>query len=338
MRLGLAVLALLLASPAVAQTPNRIATAPAASPAYQPPRTPDGRPDFQGVWSNKWLTPVEKSGRIAALVATPEEERIIVDGARKMAKQLGDYANDPEAGDPDAHALTKVRGEYRTRMVVAPEDGALPYSPEGVKAMQAQQSWFSARVMRGVADGPEDRLTWERCLAGMGQAPLLYGWAVGALRRVVQTRDALVIHSEAGGETRIIRIGGEPLPSGMRSFIGDSVGQWEGDTLVVDTTGFRKEDSFRMSVTGRPIMVGPQARVIERFTRISADELNYQFTVEDPVNYSKPWLAEYSMARSSEAMFEFACHEGNYGLANILSGARAIEQRKAAAAPVKGRQ
>ncbi len=336
MRLGLAILVLLFAAPAFAQTSSKTAVTPIATPAYQPPRTPDGRPDFQGVWSNKWLTPVEKSSRISTLSATPEEERVIVAGARKMAKQLGDYANDPEAGDPDAHALTKVRGEYRTRMVVTPEDGALPYSPEGVKAMQAQQSWFSARVMRGVADGPEDRLTWERCLAGMGQAPLLYGWAVAALRRVVQTKDTLVIHSEAGGETRFIRIGGEPLPSGMRSFIGDSVGHWEGDTLVVETTGFRKEDSFRMSVTGRPIMVGSEAKVVERFTRVSAEELNYQFTVEDPVNYSKPWLAEYSMARSTEPMFEFACHEGNYGLANILSGARVVEQRKAAASAKGG--
>jgi hypothetical protein len=181
--------------------------------------------------------------------------------------------------------------------------------------------------MRGTGDGPEDRLTWERCLAGMGQAPMLYGWGVAGMRRIVQTGDALVIHSEGGGETRIIRIGGAPLPDGMSSFIGDSVGRWEGDTLVVETTGFRADDQFRMSVSDRPIMVAPTSKVVERFERVSATELNYRFTVEDEAIYAKPWLAEYAMMASAAPMYEFACHEGNYGLANILSGQRAIERR-----------
>jgi hypothetical protein len=300
-----------------------------AQASYQPPRTPAGHPDFQGVWSNKWLTPLEKTGAVTTLTVTPEQASAIVGMARKMAKQISEVANDPEAGDPDAHSLAVVRGEYRTRQIVEPADGMLPYTPEAMKTVAAYQGQF-VQLMMGKADGPEQRLIWERCLGGMGQAPLLYAWAINGNRRIVQTRDALVINSEAGGDTRIIRIGGEKLPASMRSFIGDSTGRWEGDTLVVETTGFRPDDQFRVFITGRPMLVSPDSRVIERFTRVGADELNYQFTVEDPKVYAKPWLAEYSMTTSREPMFEFACHEGNYGLSNILSGQREIERRTAA--------
>jgi hypothetical protein len=166
----------------------------------------------------------------------------------------------------------------------------------------------------------------------MGQAPLQYAWSINGNRRFVQTRDALVIHSEAGGDTRIIRMGSGRPKALFASFTGDSIGRWEGDTLVVETVGFRPEDSFRIFVTGRPIIVSTEAKVIERFTRVSATELNYQFTVEDPKTYAGPWLGEYSMITATEPMYEFACHEGNYGLENILKGQREIERRAAARA------
>jgi hypothetical protein len=323
----LAGLAWLIATPAFAQAASQI------------PRTPEGKPDFQGVWENRWLTRMEKGGALSTLAVTPEQADTIVKSIRAMAKQVAEFANDPEAGDPDAHSLTVVRGEHRTRMLIEPEEGALPYTPEALKAVQKHQAWFSQRVMRGTGEGPEDRLMWERCLAGMGQAPMLYGWGVASMRRIVQTKDALVIYSEAGGETRVIRIGGANRPVAMTSFIGDAVAHWEGDALVVETTGFRSDDQFRNSVFDRPIIVGPKSKVVERFERVSDSELNYRFTVEDPEIYSKPWLAEYSMMASKAPIFEFACHEGNYGLANILSGQREIERRAAAkAAPAKGGQ
>ena len=325
MRIIFAALALVFAAPAVAQ-------APAAPASYSPPRTPEGRPDFQGQWSNKWLTPLEKAGAFNSLVISPEQAKVVVASIRRMAKQIGELANDPEAGDPDAHSLAVVRGEHRTRMLVEPADGMLPYTPEALKKVVAFQAGF-IQMMQGKADGPEGRMIWERCLGGMGQAPLLYAWAINGHRRIVQTQDALVIHSEAGGDTRIIRIGGEALPDAMRSFVGDSVAHWDGDTLVVETTSFRADDMFRIFITGRPIMVGPSSKVIERFARMGPDELNYQFTVEDPSIYAKPWLAEYSMMTSTEPMYEFACHEGNYGLTNILQGQREIERRKAMKAP-----
>lgn len=315
---ALAALAMWTAFPAQAQSP------------YDPPRLADGRPDFTGEWSNQWLTPVEATLISRTLVVTPAQATAIVGMIRAAAKALGEAGLDPEAVDPDSHSLAIVRGEPRTRLIIDPVDGLLPYTPEALKEVQAQQARFRRQVQGQEADDPEQRIIWERCLAAMGQAPLLFTWGVAMNRRLVRTPDALVIWSEGGGETRIVRIGGKPLPSAMRSFLGDSIGHWEGDTLVVETTGFKPEDPFRLSIVGRPIMVGPDSKVVERFTRIAEGELVYQFTVVDPAIYAKAWLAEYSMTASTVRTFEFACHEGNYGLPNILKGARAADRAKAA--------
>ncbi|MBI1359414.1 MAG: hypothetical protein GC155_03925 [Alphaproteobacteria bacterium] len=294
---------------------------------YQPPRTPDGRPDFQGVWSYRFLTPVEKAlGN--DLVVSPDREKQLVALIRRAARALGEAGLDPEAVDPDSHSLARVKGEYRTRQIVEPADGLLPYTPEALKLVTARQVEFRKQFSGALSDGPEQRLTWERCLAGMGQAPLMTTWAINMARRIVQTKDDVVIWSEAGGETRIIRIGGKPGPSEIRTFLGESVAHWDGDTLVVETTGFRPDDGYRLSIgVGRPILIGPDSKVVERFSRVSDDELLYQFTVVDPAIYARPWLAEYSMLRSDERTYEFACHEGNYGLADILKGARMTERR-----------
>jgi hypothetical protein len=311
-----------IAGSALAQT-----TAP-----YEPPRLADGRPDLQGEWSYQFLTPVEKAlGN--DLVVSPQRAAQLVDLIRKMAKVIGEAALDPEAADPDSHSLAIVRGENRTRQIVAPADGLLPFTPEAAKQAAARMALFRQQISGRHGDGPEERLTWERCLAGMGQAPLMTSWAINMVRQIVQTPKDLVVWSEAGGETRIVHIGGAPLPTAMRSFLGDSVGRWDGDTLVVETTGFRSDDAYRLSVgVGRPILVGPDSKVVERFSRIADGELLYQFTVEDPAIYAKPWLAEYSMKRTSEPMYEFACHEGNYSLPGILKGARMGEKRAAQAA------
>jgi hypothetical protein len=328
---------------ALAQTPAQppkprspAAPSPAAAkapPAYKPPRLADGHPDLGGDWANKWLTPVEKTALGNDLSVTPERAAAYVKLIRMTAARLGEAALDPEAVDPDSQSLAVVKGQYRTRLIVEPADGLLPYTPEALKAVTARQALFAQQFSGKIADDPEGRLTWERCLAGMGQAPLMITWAISMVRRIVQTPDALVIWSEAGGETRVVRIGGKPQPSAIRTFLGDSVGHWEGDTLVVETTGFRSDDSFRLAIVGRPIMVGPDSKVVERFSRVADGELLYQFTVVDPAIYAKPWLAEYSMVRTTEAMYEFACHEGNYGLPDILKGARMNEKRAALVAP-----
>ena len=301
------------------------------SPAYQPPRLADGHPDLQGDWSNKWLTPVEKTALGNDLSVTPERAAAYVKLIRMAAARLGEAGLDPEAVDPDSQSLAVVKGQYRTRLIVDPADGFLPYTPDALKAVTARQALLAQQFSGKNAEDPEGRLTWERCLAGMGQAPLMITWAISMVRRVVQTPDALMIWSEAGGETRIVRIGAKLQPSTIRSFLGDSIGHWEGDTLVVETAGFRPDDSFRIAIVGRPIMVGPDSKVVERFSRVGPGEMLYQFTVIDPTIYAKPWLAEYSMVRTTDAMYEFACHEGNYGLPDILKGARMNEKRAVAA-------
>jgi hypothetical protein len=301
--------------------------------ASNPPRIA-GHPDFTGEWSNQWLTPLEATPISRTLGVTPAQAKMLVGMIRAAAKSLGEAGLDPEAVDPDSSSLAIVRGEHRTRLVIDPPDGLLPYTPEALKLVQAQQALFRRQVQGKEADNPEQRISWERCIQAMGQAPLLFTWGIAMNRRMVQTPDALVIWSEAGSETRIIRIGGKPLPAAVRSYLGDSIGRWEGDTLVVETTGFKPEDQFRLSIVGRSVMVAPASKVVERFTRIAAGELLYQFTVVDPDIYTKPWLAEYSMTASQAPTYEFACHEGNYGLPNILKGARAAE-RMAAAKPAK---
>lgn len=307
------------------------ASASAQQAAYNPPRI-DGRPDLTGEWSNQWLTPLEATPISRSLSVSPAQAKMLVGLMRSAAKSIGEAGLDPEAVDPDSSSLAIVRGEHRTRLVIDPPDGLLPYTPEAQKLVQAQQALFRRQVQGQEADNPEQRMSWERCIQAMGQAPLLITWSIAMNRRLVQTPDALVIWSEAGGETRIVRIGGKPLPAAVRSYLGDSVGHWEGDTLVVETTGFKPEDQYRLSIVGRPVMVAPASKVVERFTRIAAGELLYQFTVVDPAIYAKPWQAEYSMTSSEARTYEFGCHEGNYGLPNILKGARAAERTKAAAA------
>jgi hypothetical protein len=171
-----------IAGSALAQT-----TAP-----YEPPRLADGRPDLQGEWSYQFLTPVEKALG-DDLVVSPQRAAQLVDLIRKMAKVIGEAALDPEAADPDSHSLAIVRGENRTRQIVAPADGLLPFTPEAAKQAAARMALFRQQISGRHGDGPEERLTWERCLAGMGQAPLMTSWAINMVRQIVQTPKDLVV-------------------------------------------------------------------------------------------------------------------------------------------------
>ena len=151
---------------------------------------------------------------------------------------------------------------------------------------------------------------------------------------MVETPDNLVIHSEGSSDLRIFGIGAPRRPEAVRSRGGDSIARWEGDTLVVETTHIRSESPIRISVGFTPLLLRDNATLIERFTLVSKDELLYQFTVDDPEIYARPWLAEYSMMRTTGRQFEMACHEGNYSLTNILQGSREQDRRKAAPSSV----
>jgi hypothetical protein len=214
-------------------------------------------------------------------------------------------------------------------MVVDPPNGKIPpLTPEAQKRFAERMASFRRGDGGGPADGPEMRSLGERCILSFGSSagppmiPLLYNNNY----QIVQTRDTVVILVEMVHDARIVRIGGEHRPAGVRTWMGDSIGHWDGDTLVVETTNFRKDQSFRGS--------SESLKVTERFTRVAANQILYHFTVEDPATFTRPWSGEVAMNATGEKIYEYACHEGNYALPGILAGARAQEEeaaRKAAA-------
>lgn len=289
--------------------------AQAQEPAYRPDRTPDGRPDFQGVWTNRWITPLERPPTLTSLVITPDA------GARlhqTMLERL--HTTDPLSPDYawDFTGPLVIRGEVRSSLVIEPADGRLPYTTEG----RARRTAFAA-PFSGDAD-PEQRGLNERCLmAGSGYAPFLSIPAAN-IRRIIQTSDTILFHTESFEQLRIIPLDGRKGPAIPRG--GSSQAHWEGDGLVVVTTDFLESDRFRISPTST-FAISPKTRITENFALIAPDEILYRYTVEDPLLYSRAWTAESLLTRTGDRMFEFACHEGNYGLAGILSGARAVERR-----------
>ncbi len=276
------------------------------------PRTASGRPDFQGVWGWAFLTGMERPHGFKNLVVTPEQ-------APALVKEI--IAHYPVVIDPEfqlqgVRALSVVGGAMRSSLVVTPSDGQLPFTEAALAAMKRVDD----RENPGF-DDPEERSTSDRCLAGMGQPPIrtLPGFIP---LQIVQTKNDLVVMVEDVQGFRDIHLDGAPPPRDvMRTFDGWSAGRWDGDTLVVETTHLRADDPTREYI-GRSIMVSPQSRVVERLTFVSRDEILYQFTVEDPALYTQPWLAEFVMHRSDKRTYEYACHEGNYGLVNILKAGR----------------
>ena len=288
-----------------------------AQEAYQPPRTPDGHPDFGGVWSTTFMTSLSRPGFHKTLVISEEE-------ALKGVEIFGSAA--PDLVDPDFHThratgALKVRGEYRSSLLVLPENGKMPLS-EKAKKLAEHLDWMDSEAH----DHPEERPTFDRCLAGSGQPPIR-PFTQALVNLFVQTPDALVIMTEDVAGLRVVHLDGRaPPPAVLTAHGGWSTGRWEGDTLVVETTHVRAEDSTR-PVFGGTILFEPDSKLIERFTRVSPTELVYQFTVEDADLYTAPWLAEYSFTLDDTQFYEFACHEANYSMVNILLGGRVQARR-----------
>jgi len=221
--------------------------------------------------------------------------------------------------------LPIVRGQRRTRAVVRPADGRLPYTPAVRKEAE------SPPAEGPPLDNPENLQNSERCLVGQGQPPLA-SFTLDNQIQIVRTKDAVVILEEYGDDLRIIPLKGGHGPAVLTSRLGDSVGHFEGKTLVIETIGMPDADRYRLAPT---LIVPGASKVIERLTPISDKELLYQFTVVDPAAFTAPWLGEFSWFRTDLPMYEHACHEGNYSMANELSGARhdeAVAKTKAAAA------
>jgi hypothetical protein len=285
---------------------------------YRAPIGPDGHPDLQGVWSANWLTTLERPAAFSSLVITAEQEAAWLPGMLKARADAELY--EATVAYPSARSLAIVRGERRTSFIVDPRDGKMPITEAG-RARMAQ----NVPVNRPT-DNAEDRTPNERCLAGHGRAGTLIA-PLGNAQLVVQSPGHVVIWMENFSDLRVLPIDGRTQGAGMASWHGVRSARWEGQSLLIETTGFRADDQARSLPLSR-FPISPKTRIAERYTRISEDELLYQFSVQDPDLYTRSWSAEYSLRRSNIRLLESGCHEGNYALANILRGARVIEQRE----------
>ena len=283
---------------------------------YRVPRTEEGHPDLQGVWSTRFNTPLERPEGLP-LVLSPEQAA----GFAQAAVRFLEGNADPDIDRLGPPVLAVVNGEYRSSIITHPENGVLPYNELG--AQRAAHVYFG-----GVGyDGPEQRPGVERCTEAWGSPPMR-AFTYQLFHGFVQAADAVVIASEELASLRVIHMDGKSLPDAIRSFDGHSVGRWEGDTLVIETTHYSDTNPERAS-TGRPMLISSEARVTERFTRTSETELNYQYSIDDPKYYTESWRGEFSfILEESDHIYEYACHEGNYSMVGALRGQRSIDARE----------
>jgi hypothetical protein len=283
-----------------------------------------GQTDLQGIWSNATITPLEQPSELASKTTFTEEE------AAAYEKQVMDRNNvDHRSQNAEADVTlgynnfwwdrgTKVISSRRTSLIVDPSDGRIPeLTPEAQKRVQKARAWMAEHA----TDGPEGRSLSERCIVWTTAGPPMLPGPYNNNFQIFETRDRVVILNEMIHDARVIPLDGRPhLASNIRQLMGDSRGHWEGHTLVVDTTNFSGKSSVRGS--------DENLHLTERFTRISPDTSLYEFTVDDPTAFTKPWTAQIPVTKTKGPIFEYACHEGNYAMTDILAGARAAEQRK----------
>ncbi len=301
--------------------------APVSAADYHAPRNALGQPDLQGVWNTHFFLPMEARPDMPSLTLSEADATAYARKLNAEAGKLAIFAQDPEVAeiraDPGRSDLAIVRGQRRTRQVVQPADGMMPLTPSARGQLRFIEQLLRTQTEPPFPkDDPEVRPNWERCVVGWGQPPVTSTSDINP-RQIVQTKDAVVILSEYGPDLRIVPFTDRHGSLSMAGPLGDAIAHWEGDTLVIETVGLPAKDAIRPFPT---LFVPASAKVIERYTRVSKTELLYQYTVVDPSIYTAPWLAEYSLFASPKPIYEFACHEGNYSLPNILAGARAAEK------------
>ena len=321
-----AAIAVQLASTGFAQAPTS-ATNPASSP-----RTAWGAPDLRGIWDFRTITPLERpkdlSGQqvLTETEAEEQEER----AARRRAEAGSKVIPERCIGSPNFVDCvgsynqfwfdrgTEVLADRRTSLIVDPPDGRIPELTPAAK----QRAEAVAEIRRRPPRGPEDRRVGARCIVGFNSGPPMSPSAYNNNMQLFQTPEYVAILNEMVHDARIIPLDGRShLPSQIRQWMGDSRGHWSGDTLVVETTNLTDQTMFKGS--------GMNMRVIERFKRVDADTLLYEYTIDDPESFVRQWTAVFPMRRTEGPIFEFACHEGNYSMFNMLSGARADEKAAA---------
>ncbi|MFK7865290.1 MAG: hypothetical protein AB8B95_13810 [Pseudohongiellaceae bacterium] len=301
---------------------------------YEPPRTASGKPDLQGNWTNSALTTMQRA-------ATYEDVGLVIPPARIEELTAGHHQNVRQATDDNqvqgelptgedlgrgrgynafwvdpGSRFGRVKGEARTSWITVPESGRIPYSDQGNELRRQNRATFSGN------DGPEGRALGERCLIGFGSTggPPMNNVLYNNMYQIVQTDDYLMIMVEMVHDARIIPIDSEHRPEELEPWLGDSVAHWEGDTLVVETVNLHPQQAPRNVAA-----LSKQGKIIERFSRYSAEQILYEFEVTDPVYYTQTWRGEMAFNATETKPYEYACHEGNYGLPGILGGARRLE-------------
>jgi hypothetical protein len=312
-------------------TPSRAATPAKDSKSWTPPRTPDGHPDLQGYWTNGTYIPLERPKELGDKEFYTEAEALAFE-KKKVAEEHSQAADDIHYDNViwQGDKWAKGAANLRTSIVFDPPDGHLPpLSAEGEK--RAAELKAAARD-REASVSAESRSLGERCVTWGADGPPMLGSTYNANYQILQAGDSVVILTEMIHSARTILMDGRPhVAANIHELGGDSRGRWEGDTLVVDTTNFNDETNFRgpPATARQDIFSSSQLHVTERFTRVSDDTIVYRFTVEDPGTWTRPWSGETLMRKAKGPIFEYACHEGNYGLTDILEGARRAEAKAA---------
>jgi hypothetical protein len=308
-----------------------------------------GVPNLEGVWTNITMSRFERAPEFGGRLVMTEAEVAKLEGVAAARAELGAKPTDPKAtvkdlpndcsngrswcnvnaawGDNEAHVM-RVNGQPRTSLITFPADGRVPWRPEKRPQVVADDPVLGPGV--GVMDNPEDRPLPERCLVsqnfrnGALMTPTLYNNNM----QIVQAKDTVAILVEMSHEARLVRLNAKHRTDGIRPWFGDSIGRYEGPTLVVETTGFNPAQLTRES---------PKLKLTERFTRVGKDRVLYQFTVDDPDTYTQTWGGEYEFAASPGQIYEYACHEGNRGMEGLLSGARHAEKEAQQVRPTANR-
>ena len=302
-----------------ASLPRTVIAQTATAISRSSPRTPWGDPDLQGLWTNTTTTPLERPDDLKGKQVFTDEE--LPEQDRRVAERVS-FDRAPRAGNPGTYNEFWVeRGSLskRTSLIVEPPDGRLPpLTPEEQKRTAER----TAARKTSPADGPEVIGVFTRCITRGMPGAMMPGF-YNHNYHILQTPGYVVILVEMVHDARIIPLDGRPhVGQNIRQWLGDSRGRWEGNTLVVETTNF-------VNITDRNIAnfgTSETARVIERFTRVDADTIDYQITINDPATYTKPWTAAIPMTKLEVPLFEYACHEGNYAMPGILAGTRAEEK------------
>ncbi len=303
---------------------------------YKAPRMPDGRPDFQGFWENNIATPlqrpkevadrptltdaeVEKMKQKAKELFTGKSDAVFFDGFypavldNVLGLRKGFKSSDGETGDYGSEWNDERTWENRTSLITDPPDGRIPaLTPRAIEVRNTTMK----EMLRSWS--VQDRPLGDRCIT-YGSPQLTAGYQ--SYYQIVETPGAVMIMTEMFHDVRVVKLNGTHPPASVQGWLGDSIGHWEGDTLVVDTTNYRPRAFQNIS--------SEKLHIIERFTRQNAEVLRYEITVDDPETYARPWSLMVPLQRSSKPVYEYACHEGNYSLAGILAGARADEANKA---------